>query len=473
VTNTAGHCGTTFDATRTWQATDACGNSSSCSQTVNVIDTGSPMMDCSGTTNKTVQCGTAWTFDTPIATGNTVVTVLSTVTNPACGNTFSATRVWVGTNACGSSAQCSQTVMVVDVTAPMINCKANKAVELGSAWGFDEPTATDKCSATTISIVSTVTNAACGNTFSATRTWMAADACGNSAQCSQTVRVSDTTAPAVSLLSPTNGAVFVAPAEFTILADARDTNGIISRVEFYSSTNKIAAVTNGAPYFVLVTNLAAGSYTFTAIATDGCGNAATSAPVTITVLAQPPLTIIAAMHFNPQTGLFEQTVRVNNPTYTSFDAVRVYVYGLTGGATVYNPSGTDNGVQYIQSFGPIASGSYVDFTIEYYVPSRVAPNPTLVPQLVPPSTRASAVGVGQHINRGAMLPDKTFLIEFASISNRLYAIQYSKDLVNWETAQPALTGNGTYVQWIDNGQPKTESSPAITPVRFYRLLLLP
>jgi hypothetical protein len=29
------------------------------------------------------------------------------------------------------------------------------------------------------------------------------------------------------------------------------------------------------------------------------------------------------------------------------------------------------------------------------------------------------------------------------------------------------------MQWIDNGQPKTISSPAATPVRFYRVLLLP
>jgi hypothetical protein len=115
----------------------------------------------------------------------------------------------------------------------------------------------------------------------------------------------------------------------------------------------------------------------------------------------------------------------------------------------------------------------VDFIIEYYVPTRVQPNPTLVPQLVAPTTRAEAIGDVQHIDRGAVLPDKTFLLEFLSISNRVYSVQYSSDLTNWETAQPSITGNGTHLQWIDNGQPKTSSSPAAQQMRFYRLLLLP
>jgi hypothetical protein len=69
--------------------------------------------------------------------------------------------------------------------------------------------------------------------------------------------------------------------------------------------------------------------------------------------------------------------------------------------------------------------------------------------------------------------NSTFLVEFLTISNRLYSIQYSSNLRSWKDAQPAVTGNGTRIQWIDNGEPKTESTPAATPARFYRVILLP
>jgi hypothetical protein len=369
--------------------------------------------------------------------------------------------------------QCSQKVTVVDVTAPTISCPTNKTVPAGAAWSFDTPTATDNCGTATVSVESTVTNAACGTTFTASRVWKATDACGNSAQCSQSVTIIDTTAPTVSIVSPTNGSTFLAPANFTILAQAQDVGGVISKVEFFSGTNKLGEATGAAPYVLVLTNVAAGTYTFTAKATDGCGNTATSVPVTVTVAVRPPLTVIAAMHFNPQTGLFEQTVRVSNPTYSELNAVRVYVYGLTNAAVVYNPSGSTNGIAYVQSGGRVAPGSYVDFVIEYYVPSRIAPNPTLLAELVEPQTQANAIGLGQHIDRGLVLPDKTFLVEFSTISNRVYYIQYTSNLTDWKTAQPAIVGNGTRIQWIDNGQPKTESSPASVDRRFYRLIVLP
>src|SRR5205085_5766199 len=107
-------------------------------------------MNCASSTNKTVQLGTVWTFDAPTATDNSgtaIITILSTVTNTAghCGNTFDATRTWQAVDACTNSTQCSQTVTVVDTTAPVMDCTSstNKTVQLGSAWTFDAPTATD------------------------------------------------------------------------------------------------------------------------------------------------------------------------------------------------------------------------------------------------------------------------------------------------------------------------------------------
>src|SRR5678815_2423390 len=148
VTNITGHCGTTFDATRIWQATDACGNSSTCSQKVNIVDTTAPVITCSNT-NKTVEQGVAWTFDAPTATdnsGSNTITILGTVTNITghCGTTFDATRTWAATDACGNSSSCSQKVTIVDTTVSVINCtNTNKTVEQGVAWIFDAPTATD------------------------------------------------------------------------------------------------------------------------------------------------------------------------------------------------------------------------------------------------------------------------------------------------------------------------------------------
>src|SRR5215472_1028056 len=80
-TNSSGFCGSTFDATRVWQASDTCGNSVTCSQTVTVIDTTPPVIDCTSSSNKTVQLGMPWTFDPPTATdnsGSVTITILST-----------------------------------------------------------------------------------------------------------------------------------------------------------------------------------------------------------------------------------------------------------------------------------------------------------------------------------------------------------------------------------------------------------
>ncbi len=99
--------------TRTWQATDGCGNTATCSQTVTVSDNMPPVLTCAP--DKTEVCGTAWSFDEPTAMdacsgSNVTITVVGTETTGTCPQT--STRTWQATDACGNSATCSQTVTV-------------------------------------------------------------------------------------------------------------------------------------------------------------------------------------------------------------------------------------------------------------------------------------------------------------------------------------------------------------------------
>ncbi|MEJ7670588.1 MAG: Ig-like domain-containing protein, partial [Casimicrobiaceae bacterium] len=89
-------------------------------------------------------------------------------------------------------------------------------------------------------------------------------------------------APVVSLTAPANNATYAAPASVTINADASDSDGNISRVEFYWGATLLAKKTT-TPYSFSWTNVPAGSYSLTAHAYDNSGVSTVSAPRTITV----------------------------------------------------------------------------------------------------------------------------------------------------------------------------------------------
>jgi hypothetical protein len=93
-------------------------------------------------------------------------------------------------------------------------------------------------------------------------------------------------APAISLTSPANGATFTAPANISLSATATDSDGTIATVEFYRGSTLIGADTSS-PYSVAWNNVAAGTYSLTAIARDDDGATTTSAPVSVTVSGLP------------------------------------------------------------------------------------------------------------------------------------------------------------------------------------------
>ncbi|TYZ10130.1 carbohydrate-binding protein [Hymenobacter lutimineralis] len=93
-------------------------------------------------------------------------------------------------------------------------------------------------------------------------------------------------APTVSLTSPANGASFTAPASITINANAADSDGTISKVEFYNGTTLLNTDT-ASPYSYTWTGVGTGTYSLTAKATDNAGAVTTSTAVSVTVPAAP------------------------------------------------------------------------------------------------------------------------------------------------------------------------------------------
>ncbi|MBC7391013.1 MAG: carbohydrate-binding protein [Opitutaceae bacterium] len=88
--------------------------------------------------------------------------------------------------------------------------------------------------------------------------------------------------PTVSLSAPANNATYTIPASITLSATATKTGGSISKVEFYNGTTKLGEDISS-PYSYSWTNVAKGSYTITAVATDNVGGKATSTAVNIKV----------------------------------------------------------------------------------------------------------------------------------------------------------------------------------------------
>jgi plastocyanin len=98
--------------------------------------------------------------------------------------------------------------------------------------------------------------------------------------------------PAVSITAPTNGAIFAAPWTGTIKATASDSDGTVTQIQFMAGATVLGTL-NSPPAnpTLTVTNLAAGDYILTAVATDNGGASTTSSGIRITVVAPAPISL--------------------------------------------------------------------------------------------------------------------------------------------------------------------------------------
>ncbi|MCF6352136.1 MAG: Ig-like domain-containing protein [Cyclobacteriaceae bacterium] len=95
------------------------------------------------------------------------------------------------------------------------------------------------------------------------------------------------TNPTVSITSPADAATFASGADVIIDATAADSDGTVTKVEFYQNGNLLGEDLTS-PYSYTWTGVGSGNYTLTAVATDNSASSTTSTAVNIMVGSQAP-----------------------------------------------------------------------------------------------------------------------------------------------------------------------------------------
>ncbi len=271
--------------TRTFTATDGCGNTATAFRTVVwTSDTQAPGFTGDYTT-VTLGCNPAASaigaaLDGATATDNCTATVTITSSDGGITGTCSKTqtRTFTATDGCGNTATASRTVIwTSDTQAPGFTGTVNNTVALGCnpaasdiTGALDGATATDNCTATvTITSSDGAVTGTCSKTQ--TRTFTATDGCGNTATASRTVTwTSDTQAPGFtsSFGTVTLGCNPAASDITGALDGATATDNCTATVTITSSDGG-------------VTGTCSKTQTRTFTATDGCGNTATASRTVI------------------------------------------------------------------------------------------------------------------------------------------------------------------------------------------------
>ncbi|MBK8968426.1 MAG: T9SS type A sorting domain-containing protein [Lewinellaceae bacterium] len=192
--------------TRTYQAEDACGNLNSCDQLITVDDKTAPSITCPD--NVTVSCDSnvpAVDVDDVTASdncgGSVTVTHLDDVPNGSCPKII--TRIYQAEDACGNLNSCDQLITVDDKTAPSITCPDNVTVSCTSEIpdvDVDDVTASDNCNGVVVveHLSDDISGVVCEDRYLVKRKYKATDACGNTAVCTQVIKVYDDTPPLIS-----------------------------------------------------------------------------------------------------------------------------------------------------------------------------------------------------------------------------------------------------------------------------------
>ncbi len=264
--------------------TDTGGLSHTDSATVKVQDTTPSNIVCPA--DVTIECNTP---TGPSATGYATATdtciqdlyvTPSDSTSPgACPQASTITRTWTANDGCSTSSSCAQTITVVDTTPPVLSgVPGDQTVQCDAVPPPAPVSATDNCDTSAVpGFNQTRTDGNCAANYTLTRTWTAADDCGNTAQASQVVTVQDTTPPVIECHAPPTITPKDAPVSFTATAtdNCSTVSVAITSFDCVARRGKLESCVvtyDGNTITILDSGGVGDSISWIVRATDECGN---------------------------------------------------------------------------------------------------------------------------------------------------------------------------------------------------------
>jgi hypothetical protein len=251
----------------TYTATDAAGNTVSCTTQVQVRDTLPPSMTCPAPV--TAECVDGGASNSGVGPASaTDVCSAAPVQSPgeASFPLGTATLTWSATDTSGNTATCSTPFTVADTQAPNISLvgAASQTLECGSSFTDPWVTASDVCAGPLTGQVVATGNIDPARTGSYTRSYRVVDPSGNaSAEVTRTVTVRDTQGPTLTLNGPN-------PLPIECMRDGYSELGATAADTCSSS---LGAITIEHAY---IDSAVPGAYPVTYRVTDGAGNVASA-----------------------------------------------------------------------------------------------------------------------------------------------------------------------------------------------------
>ncbi len=323
ITNDAPSVFALGETTVTWTVTDAAGNSTTCEQIINVIDTQAPVITACASDMMNVEAdngvceASQIDLGMPTVSDNCTTTEDLTITNdaPSVFPLGETTVTWTVTDAAGNSTTCEQIVNVIDTQAPvitacasdMMNVEADNGVCEASQVDLGMPAVSDNCTATEDL---TITNNALavfplGET---TVTWTVTDAAGNSTTCEQIVNVIDTQVPVITACASD---MMNVEADNGVCEASQVDLGMPTVSDNCTATEDLT-ITNDAPAV-----FALGETTVTWTITDAAGNSTTCEQIVNVIDTQAPVfEAVSDINLNNDAGICGATFTYELPVVT-------------------------------------------------------------------------------------------------------------------------------------------------------------